>query len=187
MIGAADAAANLLCEFNIAEKKEDKLTKNKNGNVILVRRIVSSSLSLFSLKPGAMIKINPGINISIIKTTTKRLAKSKLKILFANFWEFFFPIANSEEQLGTNAALKVPSENNLLNVFGILKATKKASATGPDPRYIANNKSLTYPKILLIKVKKLNVVVDLIRFINHISLKIAPFVYLNYLNEKNKN
>ena len=50
-----------------------------------------------------------------------------------------------------------------------------------------NNKSLTYPKILLIKVKKLNVVVDLIRFINHISLKIALFVYLNYLNEKNKN
>ena len=85
MIGAADAAANLLCEFNIAEKKEDKLTKNKNGNVILVRRIVSSNLSLFSLKPGAMIKINPGINISIIKTKAKRLTRSKLKILFANF------------------------------------------------------------------------------------------------------
>ena len=72
MIGAADAAANLLCEFNTAEKKEDKLTKNKNGNVILVRRIVSSSLSLLSLKPGAMIKINPGINISITKIKNKR-------------------------------------------------------------------------------------------------------------------
>ena len=31
----------------------------------------------------------------------------------------------------------MPSENNLLKVFGILKATKKASAKGPDPRYMA--------------------------------------------------
>tara|TARA_B100000929_G_scaffold41949_1_gene29923 strand:+ start:64 stop:216 length:153 start_codon:yes stop_codon:yes gene_type:complete len=44
--------------------------------------------------------------------------------------------------------------------------------------------SLKYPSILLIKVKKLNVLVDLIKFINHISLKIAPFVYLITQNEK---
>ena len=37
IIGAAEATANLLCEFNIAEKKEDKLTNNRKGNVILVR------------------------------------------------------------------------------------------------------------------------------------------------------
>ena len=43
-----------------------------------------------------MIKINPGINISIIKTTAKRLTKSMLKILLQNF-ENFFPVANSEE------------------------------------------------------------------------------------------
>ena len=35
-MGAADAAANLLWEFSIAAKKEDKLTNIKNGNVILV-------------------------------------------------------------------------------------------------------------------------------------------------------
>ena len=40
------------------------------------------------------------------------------------------------------AALNVPSENNLLNVFGILNATKKASAIGPDPKFIAIRKSL---------------------------------------------
>jgi hypothetical protein len=34
-------------------------------------------------------------------------------------------------------------------------------------------------------VKKLNVPVDLIRFINHISLKFAAFVYLININEKN--
>ena len=75
------------------------------------------------------------------------------------------------------AALNVPSENNLLKVLGILKATKKASAIGPDPRWIAINTSLKYPSILLIRVKKLNVLVDLIRFINHIGLKFALFVY----------
>ena len=42
-IGAAAATANLLCEFNIAEKNDDKLTNNRNGNVILVREIVKSS------------------------------------------------------------------------------------------------------------------------------------------------
>ena len=82
--------------------------------------------------------------------------------------------------------MKVPSENNLLKVFGILKATKNASAIGPDPRNIAINKSLKYPRTLLNKVKKLNVPVDLIRFINHISLNLALFVYLITLNEKNK-
>ena len=45
MIGAADAAANLLWEFNIAEKKEDKLTNNKKGKVILVKVIASSIFS----------------------------------------------------------------------------------------------------------------------------------------------
>ena len=67
----------------------------------------------------------------------------------------------------------MPSENNLLNVFGIRNATKNASAIGPAPKNIAISMSLNYPDILLIKVKKLNVPVDLIRFINHISLKIT--------------
>ena len=36
IIGAAAAAANLLLELRMPEKKEDKLTNNKNGKVILV-------------------------------------------------------------------------------------------------------------------------------------------------------
>ena len=36
IIGAAAAAANLLFEFKIPEKKDDKLTNSKKGNVILV-------------------------------------------------------------------------------------------------------------------------------------------------------
>ena len=77
-----------------------------------------------------------------------------------------------------NAALKVPSENSLLKVLGILNATKNASANGPDPNVIAIKKSLIYPRILLRKVKKLNVPVDLIRFINHISHNLVLILYL---------
>ena len=134
MIGAAAATANLLCEFNIAEKKDDKLTNNKNGKVILVKLIVKFNFSEFSLNPGAIIKTNPGIKISIIKTKMSKKIKRTLNIEFANFCAFFFPKVNSDEQLGTNAALKDPSENNLLKVFGILNATKNASAIGPEPR-----------------------------------------------------
>tara|TARA_B110000444_G_C18259576_1_gene331363 strand:+ start:335 stop:502 length:168 start_codon:yes stop_codon:yes gene_type:complete len=54
MIGAAAAAANLLFEFKIPEKKEDKLTNSKNGNVILVNSIARFSFSVFSKKPGAI-------------------------------------------------------------------------------------------------------------------------------------
>ena len=61
--------------------------------------------------------------------------------------------------------MNVPSENNLLKVFGILKATKKASAYMLVPRKIAISMSLKYPNTLLIRVKKLNVEVDAIKFI----------------------
>ena len=65
-----------------------------------------------------------------------------------------------------NAALKVPSANNLLNVLGNLKATKKASAKIDAPRKKAIKISLRYPKIRLINVKKLNTDAEDNRFIN---------------------
>ena len=63
IIGVADAAANLLWEFNIAEKKDDKLTNNKNGKVILVRLIAICNFSVSSVKPGAIKATNNVINI----------------------------------------------------------------------------------------------------------------------------
>ena len=95
IIGAAEAAANLLCEFKIAPKNDDKLTNRRNGNVILVRLIVVSSLSEFSINPGAIKNTNQGINISTIKIKNKSTKVKKLKILFANFSLFFFPLFNS--------------------------------------------------------------------------------------------
>ena len=68
-----------------------------------------------------------------------------------------------------NAALNVPSANNLLKVFGNLNATKKASANIEAPRKIAIKISLKYPKILLISVKKLNNEAEESKFINNLN------------------
>ena len=45
MMGAAAAAANLLYEFNMAAKKEAKHTKNRKGNVILLKSTASFNFS----------------------------------------------------------------------------------------------------------------------------------------------
>ena len=55
IIGAAEAAANLLCEFKIAEKKDAKLIKNKNGKVILVKSMAIFNFSVSFINPGAII------------------------------------------------------------------------------------------------------------------------------------
>ena len=62
--------------------------------------------------------------------------------------------------------MKVPSANKRLKVFGNLNATKKASAKIDAPRNIAIKISRRYPKILLINVKKLNIVAEDNKFIN---------------------
>ena len=141
-MGEAAAAPNLLWEFKIAEKKDARLTKNKNGNVIRVKLIARLVLSSLSEKPGAIILIKAGMNISIIIVIINNPISNKLKTFVAKLDDFIFPFVSSEEYEGTKAALNVPSEKSLLNVFGILKATKKASAIGPEPKYIAIKKSL---------------------------------------------
>ena len=97
IIGAAAAAANLLCEFKIAEKKDVRLIKNKKGNVILVRSIAIFNFSGSFENPGAIILIKAGINISIIKIVKNRPNNNKLKIVLAKELAFFFVLRSSEE------------------------------------------------------------------------------------------
>ena len=96
IIGAADAAANLLCEFKIAEKKEAKHTKNKNGKVIRVKLIANSIFASSFINPGAMIDTNTGMKISTIITKKNKLKNKRLKILLANISDCFFPLTISE-------------------------------------------------------------------------------------------
>ena len=97
IIGAAAAAANLLCEFKIAEKKDARLIKNKKGNVILVRSIAIFNFSVSFENPGAINLIKAGMNISIIKIVKNNPNNNKLKIVFANEFAFFFPLVSAEE------------------------------------------------------------------------------------------
>ena len=53
-MGAAAAAANLLLEFKIPEKKDERLTNNKNGKVILVNSTAKLNFCELSVKPGAI-------------------------------------------------------------------------------------------------------------------------------------
>ena len=71
--GAAAAAANLLCEFKIAEKKDAILIKNKNGKVILVKSTANLNFSSISEKPGAINFIKLGIKIHIQHWGDKQL------------------------------------------------------------------------------------------------------------------
>ena len=97
IIGAADAAANLLWEFNIPEKKDARHINNKNGKVILVKVIAKSILSEFSLKPGAIRNTKSGINISINRTKKNKIIVKNEKILVTNLWAFFLFLDSSEE------------------------------------------------------------------------------------------
>ena len=90
IIGAADAAANLLCEFKIAEKNDAKQTKNKNGKVILVKLIVYSIFESSPTNPGAINETNTGMKISTITTKKKKPKNKRLKILLANLFDYFY-------------------------------------------------------------------------------------------------
>ena len=96
IIGAAEAAANLLCEFKIAPKKEDKLTNIRKGKVILVKTMASSTFSVFSTNPGAIKLTTKGMKISAIKTKKNKPKNNKLKILLAKIFDFDLLFANSE-------------------------------------------------------------------------------------------
>ena len=96
IIGAADATANLLWEFKIAEKKDAKLINSKNGNVILVNVIANSIFCASPSNPGAIKNTNTGITISIKRTKKNNPKISKLKMLFAKFAESFFFFSRDE-------------------------------------------------------------------------------------------
>ena len=46
----------------------------------------------------------------------------------------FFLVPFTSTKIGINTLLKDPSANIRLSIFGIVKASKKAWATGPEPR-----------------------------------------------------
>ena len=84
IIGAADAAANLLCELSIAEKKDAKYTKIKKRKCYSCQRSCEFYPLISPTKPGAIKLTKKGINISASKTKKNKLINNKLKISLAN-------------------------------------------------------------------------------------------------------
>ena len=82
IIGAAAAAANLFLELSIPEKKEDRLTKNKKGNVILVRLTAKSNfkVSLIFLA---------GVFMCLAKATYSDWVKKPLICLIYLLYKFY--------------------------------------------------------------------------------------------------
>src|SRR3972149_3033536 len=74
----------------------------------------------------------------------KALATSRASSL--DFWVRYSVNTGMKEEV------RDPSPRSLLNMFGILKATKKASAAIPAPNRVAIKASLTKPSIRLINV-----------------------------------
>ena len=96
IMGAAEEAANLLCEFKIAPKKEDKLTNSKKGKVILVKVVANSNFLVSSTKPGAINPTKIGIKSSIMRTKKNKTKNNKLKTSLANLLELDLFLTNSE-------------------------------------------------------------------------------------------
>ena len=88
-MGAAAAAANLLLEFSIPEKKEDKLTKSKKGNVILVNSTAKLNFISLSINPGAIKYTKYGVKISTKVTKKSKIITSRLRTSSANFFPSF--------------------------------------------------------------------------------------------------
>tara|TARA_B100001115_G_C15615913_1_gene295412 strand:+ start:71 stop:373 length:303 start_codon:yes stop_codon:yes gene_type:complete len=96
IIGAAAAAANLLFEFNIPEKKDDKLTNKRNGNVILVSSTAKLNFKSSDIKPGAIRYTKKGANISAIVTIKSKISVIKLRTLSAKILPFFLLLIFSD-------------------------------------------------------------------------------------------
>ena len=96
IIGEAEAAANLLCEFKIAEKNDEILTKIKNGIVNLVNSIAISIFCVSLTNPGAISPIKYGVKSSIINTSANNAKSKKLKTWFANLSDFDLSLISSE-------------------------------------------------------------------------------------------
>jgi len=122
--------------------------------MILVRRAVRAYFSPMPPKPGAIIltingeKIMPRMVI-IVKIRTRKVKTTRANRNASSFDLF----CKYSVKTGINDTEKEPSAKSLLKRFGILKATKNASADIPDPKKPAIRMSLINPRILLKKVK----------------------------------
>lgn len=86
---------------------------------------------------------------------SNKIKRSRKKSVLENVFASSFPQARYFENTGTKDGVSPPSARNLRSVFGIINATKKASANAVAPNIEANTMSLKYPRMRLIPMSKL--------------------------------
>ena len=103
-----------------------------------------------------------GMKIIPRRVIVKRITRSVENTALANFQASSFDfVVKYSVKSGINAAESAPSPRSLLNKFGILNATKKASVAKPAPKIFAITISLIKPKIRLKNVPLLIIPVAL--------------------------
>ena len=122
------------------------------GNIILPYSTANSNLSSYK-KPNASAFIKAGIKITpSIEIKPKIIKREKNTIVTSSSVFFFLPL--TPIKIGINTLLNEPSANIRLSIFGIVNASKKAWATGPEPRKRARKISRKNPNIRLKSVQR---------------------------------
>lgn len=118
----------------------------------------SSALPGISKKPGAVSFIITGDAAAPkIQKKNKKIEKKRNEDSAKRLASFFPFLLSIVVKTGTYAVVSEPSARSLLKRFGILNATKKASAAVPAPKKEAITISLTNPSILLKRVERLTI------------------------------
>ncbi len=124
--------------------------------------MVTFSFSGSLIKPGARILTARGIKIITIAEKIARMKKRIEMAREAKKVDFSLPSSTILcESIGTKEVLKAPSAKRLLNKFGSLNDTKKASESIPAPRYLAMTTSRMNPAKRLMSVMLPKVAIDL--------------------------
>ena len=152
MSGAAAATLYLLSVFKIPPKNADSDMSKMYGNITLPKLTERSNLAS-EVNPLAVLKTSTGIIISATAVKVNNITINSDNASEAKASGAFFSVTFFERS-GIKAVLKAPSAKSRRNMFGNVKATKKASATGPAPRKIAISISRMKPSIRLHKVQR---------------------------------
>src|SRR5436309_3836554 len=121
-------------------------TSGRYGNITRVRRTARSACAASSVNPGAMTRRIHGAPTmpTIVVTPSARIAApSTARTMPTNSSRG--RVSTYSLKTGTTAVESAPSASRRRSMFGIRKATKNASVTGPAPKTSATTMSRTNP------------------------------------------
>jgi hypothetical protein len=157
-MGEAAGAAKWPLAFKIPMQSATRETKKMYGKTIRFRDTANSNFPGIVRKPGAKRVMIQGERMTPRRVTIARTIVKRVKTMWttrsASLGSRF---SRESTYTGRKEAVRAPSATIRRSMFGIRKATKKASAWAAAPKEKATTISRTSPRILLKKVKKATV------------------------------